>query len=112
MPRGGPRPGGGRPKGSKTKRTVLKEEAVANGLDPADVLQELLDKYHAAKDWERVRAVANDLMPYRHHKLATLHMSADVHHTATNVVEFLVTTREQADAAIAALAGTNGVPRQ
>jgi hypothetical protein len=73
VPRGGKRASAGRKKGSATKRTAaVKRESVANGISPADVLQAIMERYWKAKNWDKAREVANDLMPYRHPRLAAV----------------------------------------
>lgn len=76
MAHGGKRANAGRKNGSATKRkAIIKREAVARGLDPADVLQELLEHYHKVKNREQMRLVAKDLMPYRHPRKASIQHS-------------------------------------
>ncbi len=76
---GGKRNGAGRKNGSTTKRTAaVKVEAVARGLDPAEVLQEAMELHYNARNWDKAVEVANDLMPYRHPKRAAITVTADV----------------------------------
>lgn len=75
MPKGGPRPGAGRPKGSRNKRTQEQEQAVEeSGMTPLeyltsvyrDVTREVSERMEAAK------AAA----PYVHAKLSSVEMNA------------------------------------
>ncbi len=56
-------------------------------------------------------AIAKDCAPYVHARLSSVEMKADIETRSSNVTELIVTTREQADAAIAALSEASGVPR-
>ncbi len=71
MPRGGWRPNGGRPKGSKTKRKeAIKVQAVAEGVTPAEVMQKAMEVHYRARRYDLAAAVAKDLAPYVHPRLA------------------------------------------
>ena len=80
MPKGGPRPGAGRPRGSRGKRTreaVAKAEAL--GPTPLEVL---LKSMHAARaEGARAEAVdcAKAAAPYVHPKLAPTSPPTPVH---------------------------------
>src|SRR5881392_2462285 len=71
MPKGGPRPGAGRPRGSRGRRTkdsIAKAEALGPTL-----LEVLLESMHAARaEGERAEAVdcAKAAAPYVHPRLA------------------------------------------
>ena len=67
---------------------------------------------YTKKDMSAAAAFAKDAAPYMHAKLASIQVQADVEVQSTNVTEFIVTTREQADEAIAALAAAGGISRQ
>ncbi len=54
---------------------------------------------------------AREALPYCHKKLPS-DVNVDVSVESTQIVELVITTREQADQAIAALADSSGVPRQ
>jgi hypothetical protein len=72
MARGGVRPGGGRPKGARSKRTVETIERVeASGLTPLDYMLGVLRdrRADAADRFEAAKAAA----PYVHAKLVASH---------------------------------------
>lgn len=54
---------------------------------------------------------AREALPYCHRKLPG-QLNVDVNIESRAVAELIVTTREQADAALAALSDSSGVPRQ
>ena len=80
MPKGGPREGAGRPRGSRgrrTKNSITKAEAL--GPTPLEVL---LESMHAARaEGERAEAVecAKAAAPYVHPKLASISPPTPVH---------------------------------
>jgi hypothetical protein len=74
MPRGGPRPGAGRKRGSPNKATQATQAAVAaSGITPLDYLLEVMrDKKRSVP--ERVDA-AHKAAPYVHPRLAAIEHS-------------------------------------
>lgn len=76
MSRGGPRPGGGRPKGSINRVTAeFRAEAAAAGLMPLDHMLAILrnpDIPDARRDWAAEKAA-----PYLHAKLASVEHKGD-----------------------------------
>src|SRR4051794_1176753 len=83
MPKGGPREGAGRPRGSRGKRT-RESIATAEALGPTP-LEVLLESMHAAHaEGQRAEAVeyASIAAPYVHPKLATTSPPAPVHDQA------------------------------
>src|SRR5688572_9083988 len=111
--RGGKRNGAGRKPGSPTeKRRPIAKIAEARGMTPYDVMEEAMWAEYDAGNLREAAAIAKDCAPYKHPRLSSSQIKAEVEMEASQVVEFIVTSREQADAAIAALANASGVPRQ
>lgn len=76
MARGGLRPGGGRPKGSRNKKTLAQVEAVeASGLTPLEFMLSVLRDVEQAKDVRLDAAKA--AAPYVHPKLANIELSGN-----------------------------------
>ncbi len=73
MPRGGKRPGSGRPRGKGNKRT---REAVARaesgGIMPLDVMLDAMRRFHKARDYAAAAEIAKDAAPYVHPRLAAV----------------------------------------
>jgi hypothetical protein len=70
MPSGGPRPGGGRPRGSATKKSKeIREKAALTGSTPLDVMIEAMRFYEAQGNRDRASAIAKDAAPYMHPRL-------------------------------------------
>jgi hypothetical protein len=62
MPSGGPRPGGGRPKGSKNDRTkAIAVELALTGATPLEVMMEAMRHYLDLGNRDRAVAIAKDL---------------------------------------------------
>lgn len=79
MPRGGKRPGAGRPKGSKTKRKAATcAKAEAEGLTPAQVMERAMLNHARAGRWDKAAAIAKDLAPYVHPRLASVQHGGSV----------------------------------
>lgn len=90
MPRGGARPGGGRPKGSKSKKTLeIALKAAALGVTPVEVLlgamrakwSEAIDDSGAVVNHqaaEAAAALAKDAAPYVHPKLSSIEAKHDI----------------------------------
>ena len=78
MPRGGPRPGGGRPKGTKdtkTRKSADRATAVAKATGKPLPLDVILMAMYDALDKKNLAAAASyakDAAPYMHSKLAPL----------------------------------------
>jgi hypothetical protein len=67
---------GGRPKGSRNKKTVeLIERVAATGKMPLDVMLENMRHYYDAGDRERAQGCATDAAPYLHAKLTSTEVS-------------------------------------
>jgi hypothetical protein len=74
MSRGGPRPGSGRPKRPKNKRTIAKEQAIlSSGLDPLDYMLAVMNDQTAEKPL-RLEA-AKSLAPFKHPRLSASEIS-------------------------------------
>jgi hypothetical protein len=73
MPRGGKRPGAGRPRGSKTKKTAQLLAAAAAGETPVDFLLRVMrdEAVDASVRMDAAKAVA----PYLHPRLASTEVS-------------------------------------
>ncbi len=112
MPRGGPRHGAGRKPGSRTVKTRVKEAIVKAGLDPLEVMLHAMRAHAKADRWDKAAAIARDAAPYCHSRQAALAIRSEVEIETRHVIELIITTREQADEALAALSATSGVPRQ
>lgn len=79
MPRGGKRPGAGRPKGSRSpatiKRKEIAERALAEGITPLEVMLRTMRDHFAAGRLDQASAVAKDAAPYMHPRLAAVEHS-------------------------------------
>lgn len=85
MPRGGKRPGAGRPVSEATKkRRDIAEKALEMGVTPLDVMlgamREALGPDPLKPNWAAAQVFARDAAPYVHPKLAAteVKMEADV----------------------------------
>jgi hypothetical protein len=73
MPRGGRRPGQGRPKGVLNKKSqAIAREAAERGITPLEVMLEAMQFYHAQGDRDKAAAIAKDAAPYIHPRLAAI----------------------------------------
>lgn len=78
MPRGGYRPGAGRPAGAATKRTrAVADQAAAEGLTPLDVMLRTMRDHAAAHRWDEASKVAALAAPYVHPRLAAVDMRSE-----------------------------------
>ncbi len=78
MPRGGYRPGAGRPVGAATKRTrAVADQAAAEGLTPLDVMLRTMRDHAAADRWDEASKVAAMAAPFVHPRLAAVDLSAE-----------------------------------
>ena len=78
MPRGGYRPGAGRPAGATTKRTrAVADQASAEGLTPLDVMLRTMRDHAAADRWDDASKVAAMAAPFVHPRLAAVDLSAE-----------------------------------
>ena len=113
MPRGGARNGAGRKKGQASNKTrEVADRAAAEGITPLEVMLNAMRVHHEAKEYDKAAEIAKDAAPYMHPRFSSVQVQADVEVQSSNVTELIVTTREQADAAIASLAEASGVSRQ
>ena len=85
---------GGRPKGSKNKRTLQQELADKPGLSPAEFLYSVMND-HNANAGQRLSA-AKELMGYVEPRLASIEVHTDEDHEAPFNI-FLNTTPEAID---------------
>ncbi len=113
MAHGGARNGAGRKKGSANEKTrEVADQAAAEGITPLEVMIKAMRHYHEAGNMDKAASIAKDAAPYMHPRLSSAIVKADVSVESTSVVECIITSREQANATIAALEESSGVPRQ
>jgi hypothetical protein len=73
---GGARPGAGRPKGSKNKKTrELLETTKASGITPLEVMLYNMRQHFKAKRYDEASSIAAMAAPYVHPKLAATAVS-------------------------------------
>jgi hypothetical protein len=73
MPRGGKRPGAGRKKGSRTRRTqAVAAVALAEGVSPLEVMLASMRVEYAGGNLKAAAALARDAAPYCHPRLASV----------------------------------------
>ena len=89
MPSGGKRPGSGRPKGARNKKTIAQTEAVQKaGITPLEYMLSVL-RDETQEQSVRLDA-ANKAAPYIHAKLATTNVSVTgemVHRILREVID-------------------------
>ena len=79
MPKGGKRPGSGRPKGALTTRTrEIAEKAFAAGITPLEMMLKAMTVHHDNGDWDKAATIAKDAAPYVHPRLAAVEHSSEV----------------------------------
>lgn len=79
MPRGGKRPGAGRPVGATTQKTrAIADQAAAEGLTPLDVMLRAMREHATAERWDEAAKVAAMAAPFIHPRLAAVAMAHDV----------------------------------
>ena len=90
MPKGGKRPGAGRPIGAATKRTrEIADKAAAEGLMPLDVMLRAMREHADAERWDDAAAIAKDAAPYLHPRLATVDHQGKIEASVTvRVIRF------------------------
>lgn len=80
MPKGGKRPGAGRPKGSRNKATQkrrdIAERALADGVTPLEVMLEAMRDAYKGGGAVAASVYAKEAAPYVHPRLASI--DADV----------------------------------
>lgn len=78
MPRGGTRPGAGRPPGSANRKTrEIADRAAEEGITPLEVmLKDMRDKYEAG-EISAAADRARDCAPYMHARLANIEATVD-----------------------------------
>ena len=111
MPRGGKRPGAGRPKGSRDKKTRKDaKRLVADGnTTPLDVMIEAMRFYQAQGDRDKAAAFAKDAAPYLHAKLSSPTVSGPSG-GPLQVTEVGVTNRDDAKRLLALLSEATPLP--
>lgn len=79
MPRGGKRPGGGRPRGSKTKkRSGNAKQVAASGKPlPLDIITEEMHAAYDKGDHDKAVSLAVIAAPYYHAKKASVTVKGD-----------------------------------
>ena len=79
MPSGGARPGGGRPRGSATKKSKeIRDKAALTGVTPLEVMIEAMRFYKAQGNRDRAAAIAKDAAPYMHPRLTAMEVGNKV----------------------------------
>lgn len=108
---GGSRNGSGRRKGGQNQKTrEIAVRATAEGITPLEVMLRAMRQAYEAGDLDKAAGHAKDAAPYCHPRQGQLSIKAEIEQT-THVVEFIVTSRDEADKALAALSAASGVPR-
>ncbi len=98
MPRGGYRPGAGRPVGAATKRTrAVADQAAAEGLTPLAVLLRTMRDHAAADRWDEASKVAAMAAPFVHPRLAAVDLKAEIRVTLCDVSDEPLSHDEWAD---------------
>lgn len=70
--------GGGRPKGSKTKKTQeIALKAAEEGITPIEVMLKAMRKHVEADRWDEAASIAKDAAPYIHPKLSSISHGSD-----------------------------------
>ncbi len=78
MDNGGRRPGAGRPKGAKTKKSGTKGREIAQRkVTPLDVMEKAMLIHFEAERYDAAAAVAKDMAPYVHAKMSTVKIGGD-----------------------------------
>lgn len=78
MPRGGFRPGAGRPAGAVTKRTrAIADRAMAEGLTPLDVMLRAMREHATAERWDDAAKIAALAAPYMHPRLSAVDLNSE-----------------------------------
>jgi len=73
MPKGGVRPGSGRPRGAANKRTSeIANRAIAEGLSPLEVMLIAMREHVNACRWDQAAEIAKDAAAYIHPRLAAV----------------------------------------
>ena len=102
MPRGGKRPGAGRPVGAATRKTrALADQAAAEGLTPLEVMLRAMREHAEAGRWDESAAVAKDAAPYLHPRLSSVDVRSQNEVTLHNVVADDPLTPEEWEAEVA-----------
>lgn len=91
MPRGGPRPGSGRPKGGQNKDTALAREAIARFVDDnAGKLASWLDEIKEKEGTLAAFKCVTDLIEYHVPKLARSEMTMTANVRVSEVRETVI----------------------
>jgi hypothetical protein len=95
MPRGGHRPGAGRPKGSKSgpsqktlARLKLAATVAAGDVTPLQVMLETMRALWQQGEQMAACAIARDAAPYLHPRLATTNITGDGEGLIIRIVKF------------------------
>jgi hypothetical protein len=108
---GGARAGAGRKKGSTTVKTrEVADRAAAEGITPLEVMLKAMRTHYDKGEYDDAAGFAKDAAPYMHPRLAAVALSGNVG-MVVEVAELVVRTREEAKAALAAMAEAAGLPR-
>ncbi len=97
MPRGGKRPGAGRPAGAATRRMrKIVDKAVAEDLTPLDVMLRAMRDHAAAGRWDEAAKVAAMAAPYIHPRLTAIDLEAESTLTVHDVSNETMSTEKWA----------------
>jgi hypothetical protein len=95
MPRGGARPGAGRPPGAATRRTrEIADQAASEGLTPLDVMLRAMRDHATADRWDEAAKVAALAAPYVHPRLAAVDLKSEGTLTINDVSDQPLTVDE------------------
>lgn len=95
MPRGGKRPGAGRPAGAATQRTrAIADQAAAEDLTPLDVMLRAMRDHASADRWDEAAVIAKDAAPYLHPRLSSIDVKAETDLTVYSVSDQPLTADE------------------
>jgi hypothetical protein len=95
VPRGGPRPGAGRKRGSLSRKTTeVAQKAAAQGITPLEVLLQAMRHHYDAGDLDRAAVFAKDAAPYMHPRLSAVAVSGGSTPVSLRLVEEIIIVPE------------------
>lgn len=96
MPRGGVRPGSGRPKGARSKlQTEITKRAVASGITPLEVMMQAMREAYDAGDMSAAAGYAEKAAPYCHARLSSVEQKSEVRVTYAVEVPLVAPTVDE-----------------
>lgn len=79
MPKGGRRPGAGRPPGAASRKTrAIADRAAAEGITPLEVMLEAMRGLYEAGNKVEAAQIAKDAAPYMHPRLQQIEQKSEV----------------------------------